>query len=101
MSWFFIPSSLEDTPHLAHEVAALASRLVQSALQKQEWWKLQDCCHGRILLGAEREMEALTLVRVRDEGIFQKFSQRSLFDSRARKKSWECRLRSLFPKFEP
>jgi len=84
-------------------VAALASNRVQSAVEKQhqEWWKLQGGCYGHILLGAEREMEAITFMEGRDEGIFQKFSQRFLFDSRARKKGWKCRLCFPFPKFEP
>ena len=52
----FIPSSLEDTSHLAPGVAALASGLVQSAVEKQhqELWKSQGGYYGRILLSAER-----------------------------------------------
>lgn len=75
---------------------------MQSAVGKQhrERWKVQGCCYGRVLPSAEREMEAITLMRGkdggRDEGIFPKFSQRVLFDSRARKRGWKCRLCSLF-----
>lgn len=53
-----------------------------------------------ILLSAEREMEAITLMTGRDEGIFQTFPKNSCLIQGQERKSERAGLCCLFPKFE-